>query len=239
MAITAETPVREIAAGQPAAVRVFERAGIDFCCGGGRKLQDACAASNANLEEVLAQLEAVAGSSDGPSKNWQSATLGELIRHIVESHHVYVREESPRLQALVEKVLSKHGDTHPELADVRQQFAELRTDLAHHMLKEEQVLFPYIERMETSVRNGDGVPTPFFGTVRNPVQAMMNEHDRAGELLKQIRVLTNDFQPPAGACPTYCAMLAGLEDFERDLHQHVHLENNILFPRAVRMEVSG
>lgn len=239
MAITAETPVRDIAAGQPGAVRVFERAGIDYCCGGGRKLKDACVASNSQLDDVLAQLEAAAGTVDEQSKNWQAASLAELIRHIVERHHAYVREESPRLQALIEKVLSKHGDSHPELSDVRQHFAELRTDLAHHMLKEEQVLFPYIERMEVSVTNGTGIPQPFFGTVRNPVQAMMNEHDGAGDVVRQIRELTNGYVPPEGACPTYHGMLAGLEEFERDLHQHVHLENNILFPRAVRMETSG
>ncbi|MBV8206929.1 MAG: iron-sulfur cluster repair di-iron protein [Acidobacteria bacterium] len=239
MNINAETPVREIAASHPAAVKILERAAIDYCCAGTRKLKDACEGGSARVEEVLAQLAALETEADNTAGNWTAASLGELIRHIVDRHHVYVREESPRVQAFIEKVLARHGEGHPELAEVRQQFAELRTDLAHHMLKEEQVLFPYVERMEKSVREGNGVPPPFFGTVRNPVQAMIAEHDQAGDILKSLRKLTNGFAPPEGACPTYCAMLAALREFEGDLHQHIHLENNILFPRAVRMEQEG
>lgn len=238
MSITSETQVRDIACAQPSSVRVFEKAGIDYCCGGARKLSDVCAANDLSVDELLQRLQQAEAEAQkvGDGEDWNLKPLWVLIRHIVEKHHAYVRENDVRLQALIEKVLSRHGDTHAELAEVRQKFAELRTDMAHHMLKEEQVLFPYIERMEKAVFAGQAVPPAFFGTVRNPVQAMMNEHDGAGDLIKQIRELTNGYTVPNGACPTYQAMLAGLDEFERDLHQHVHLENNILFPRAVRME---
>jgi len=241
MSITPETQVREIACAQPSSVRVFEKAGIDYCCGGARKLSDVCAANNLPLDELLqrlAQAEAEAQTLKN-GEDWSLKPLWVLMKHIVEKHHAYVRENDVRLQALIEKVLSRHGDTTPDLAEIRQKFAELRTDMAHHMMKEEQVLFPYIERMEKAVFAGQSVPPAFFGTVRNPVQAMMNDHDGAGDLVKQIRQLTNGYAVPEGACPTYQAMLRGLEEFERDLHQHVHLENNILFPRAVRMEQEG
>jgi regulator of cell morphogenesis and NO signaling len=237
MSISPETTVRDIAAEHPSTVRVFEKAGIDYCCGGARSLQEACDSGNLNVEELLARLQqAEAEALPADLHDWKAAKLSEVMTQIVERHHEYVRSESPRIQALITKVISRHGDTQPHLDEVRKRFETLSHDMSTHMMKEEQVLFPYIARMEQAVSAGKPIPPPFFGTVQNPVRAMMNEHDDAGVLTKEIRDLTSGYTPPASACPTYRAMLTGLSDFEQDLHRHVHLENNILFPRAVKLE---
>lgn len=239
MKISAETTVRDIAREQPSSVRVFEKAGVDYCCGGARSLHSVCESQNLDYSELLARLEAASAEAQCESSgehDWNSASLAELTKHIVDRHHEYVREETPRLEALIQKVCLRHGDTRLELASVKSLFEDLSAELSSHMLKEEQVLFPYIERMESAVQAGKKAPPAFFGTVKNPVRAMMNEHDAAGELMKKIRLLTGNYTPPENACPTFRSTLSGLEEFERDLHQHVHLENNILFPRAVKME---
>jgi regulator of cell morphogenesis and NO signaling len=237
MSISPETTVRDIAAEYPSTVRVFEKAGIDYCCGGARSLQEACDSGNLDVEELLARLQqAEAEALPADLRDWKAAKLSEVITQIVERHHEYVRSESPRIQALITKVISRHGDTQPHLDEVRKRFETLSHDMSTHMMKEEQVLFPYIARMEQAVSAGKPIPPPFFGTVQNPVRAMMNEHDDAGVLTKEIRDLTSGYTPPASACPTYRAMLTSLSDFEQDLHRHVHLENNILFPRAVKLE---
>jgi regulator of cell morphogenesis and NO signaling len=237
MSISPESTVRDIASEHPSTTRVFEKAGIDYCCGGARSLQEACDSKNLNVEDLLARLrQAEAEPLPADLRDWKAAPLSDVADHIVQRHHEYVRSESPRVQGLIEKVISRHGDTQPHLDAVRKRFEKLSGDMSTHMMKEEQVLFPYISRMEAAVNAGKPVPPPFFGTVQNPVRAMMNEHDDAGELAREIRELTSDYTPPASACPTYRAMLTGLHDFEQDLHRHVHLENNILFPRAVQLE---
>ena len=240
MTITAETSVREIAGQNPGAVRIFEKLGVDYCCGGGRSLQSVCEQHNIDFAELLARLQQAQEQAgrEPSSREWSSATLAEVIDEILQRHHVYVRDELPRLEPLIAKVASRHPEN-PNYAAILEDFRALSAELSTHMLKEEQVLFPYLRAMEASVSAGRGVPPAFFGTVQRPVHAMMLEHDGAGDLLKQIRTLTNDYTVPAGACPTTQAMFAGLEAFERDLHQHIHLENNILFPRAVRMEQEG
>jgi regulator of cell morphogenesis and NO signaling len=239
MKISEETTVRDIASEHPSSVRIFEKAGVDYCCGGARSLHSVCESQNLDYDELLARLEAAsaeAHSGTPGDQDWNCASLAELTKHIVERHHAYVREEAPRLEALIHRVCLRHGDTRPELASVKASFEELSAEMSSHMLKEEQVLFPYIERMESAAQVGKKAPPAFFGTVKNPVRAMMNEHDAAGELMKKIRLLTGNYTPPENACPTFRSTLSGLEEFERDLHQHIHLENNILFPRAVKME---
>lgn len=234
-----EKTVREIALEDPSSIRVFESLGIDYCCGGKRPLNEACSRANVDLDRVTLLLaNARRDANSGDRGAWDRKTLRELIHHIVESHHAYVRSETPRLEAMLTKVVSKHGAGHPELARIQDLFLAISQELSTHMLKEEQILFPYVERMEQSVLSGENVPAAFFGTVKAPIANMVAEHDDAGAVLAQIRNLTSEYTAPAGACPTFLGLYRGLEEFERDLHHHVHLENNILFPRAVAMEAS-
>jgi regulator of cell morphogenesis and NO signaling len=236
--ITAASTIRDIAREHPSTVRVFEKEGIDYCCGGAKSLETVCGAKNLEVAALIARLEQsfanIADDEDTP----ESASLSDVIDHIIRRHHHFVRTESARVEALIAKVVSRHGDGEPQLKDLQATFDELTQELSSHMMKEEQVLFPYVVRLENAVSAGEAAPPAFFGTVKNPVRTMMSEHENAGALLARIRELTGNFVAPEHACPTYRAMLAGLEDFERDLHRHVHLENNILFPRAVELESS-
>ncbi len=237
MILNPNQTVREIAMENPAAVRVFESFGIDYCCGGRKSLQEACAAGGVPVERVLQSLSREAQTSrPQAAENWQDAPLSELTAHIVEKHHAFVKRETPRLQALLEKVRAAHGASRPELARIAESFHAMAYELRTHMFKEEQILFPYVQRLEAAAHEkGRRLRAP-FGTVANPISAMMAEHDSAGEHLKRIRAASRNFTLPDDACPTYAALYAGLEEFERDLHLHVHLENNILFPRAVELE---
>ena len=237
MLITLEKTVREIATENPSSIRVFESLGIDYCCGGKRSLTDACARADIDIDGVLILLAKADRDSQAPeSGEWNARPLRDLIAHIVEQHHGFVRQETPRIESLLSKVAAKHGPAHPEIAQIEQLFTAIGQELSTHMLKEEQVLFPYIERMEQAVLNGTPVPPAFFGSVKRPIANMIADHDDAGALLAQIRELSNAYTAPGGACPTFLALYRGLQEFERDLHRHVHLENNILFPRAVEME---
>jgi len=159
-----------------------------------------------------------------------------LIGHITSNHHVFVREESPRINALAAKVVGVHGTNHPELLQVQQTFSALAEELRVHLMKEELVLFPYVLLMEESALAGEPAPPAMFGTVMNPVRMMMQEHDGAGDSLRSLRAVTADYQIPQDACISYRTLYQALQDFEADLHQHIHLENNILFPRAIAME---
>jgi regulator of cell morphogenesis and NO signaling len=239
MQTTLEKTVRDIALETPSSIRVFESLGIDYCCGGKRPLSDACSHANVDPDRLLELLENAKRESHAPEAGeWQAKSLGEMISYVVGKHHGYVRQETPRIAALLSKVNAKHGPAHPEIAQIDQLFSAISQELATHMLKEEQVLFPYVERMEQAVHGGDPVPPPFFGTVQRPIANMVAEHDDAGAILSQIRGLSNGYLAPLGACPSFLALYRGLEEFEHDLHQHVHLENNILFPRAIEMEAA-
>jgi len=235
MNLTTDTTVRELALEIPAATRVFEKMGIDYCCGGNRSLADACATAGVEFKDVQMELT-LAAHANAETPDFQTTTLENLINHIVVKHHSFTRLEIARLNALLEKVCSAHGQNHPELFQINVLFHELGADLETHMGKEERVLFPYVIRMEAAARQLVPLFRPPFGTVANPVRMMMLEHDRAGELLKQIRALSLDFVAPGDGCISYQTLYAALEGLEKDLHQHIHLENNILFPRAVEME---
>jgi len=237
MTITAAQTVGQIATDAPGATREFEKLGIDYCCGGTRTLGEACAQANVNLDDVLARLQRnAAAPSPVGEQDWQTWSLSDLIAHINGTHHVFVRSECPRIQALAVKVVKVHGKNHPELLAVQDQFSALVGELRAHLMKEEQVLFPYVVRMEQSVLAGQPVPPAMFGTVVNPIRMMMSEHDGAGDALRQLRSLTRDYEAPPDACISYRTLFAALQEFEADLHQHIHLENNILFPRAAAME---
>ncbi len=231
-----ETRLKEIAVSSPAAAQILEEAGVDYCCGGGRSLHDGCAEAGISAEEILARLSA-SGAQVGPEDaNWMSAPMGELTEHIRQKHHGYVREAIPRVNALFEKVKAKHGARRPEIAAIEGLFHQLGQEMIAHMQKEEMILFPYIERLERWRNGGAALERPFFQSVRNPIQMMVNEHDAAGNLAKQIRQASSEYTPPADACASYQRLYTELHEFEADLHLHVHLENNILFPRAVEME---
>lgn len=235
---TATETVREIALKQPASIRVFEKFGIDYCCGGRKPLSEACTAQNLSLDSVIAALEAASTDPAPAAEDWTIASLSSLSEHITSVHHAYVKQELPRLALLAEKVVARHGDTQAELPAIQKILEELDEELIAHLAKEEAVLFPYIARLERSMRDGNARPRSSFGTIANPVAMMTQEHDAAGALMAEIRNLSHDFVPPAGACPTYRAFYGGLQEFEQDLHRHVHLENNILFPRAIELEAS-
>lgn len=230
MPISAAQTIREIAVQNPAATRVFERLGLDYCCGGHKPLADACADAKLSLNDVLRSLEQ-AEPAPAAVQDWKSASLTELANHIIETHHGYVKSESPRIAALLAKVVRVHGQNHPELLKVQEDFLALASELESHMMKEEQILFPYILQLD-----GGYAGECRFGTVRNPIHMMTMEHDNAGNLLREIRSASANFQPPADACVSYQTLYRALLEFEADLHQHIHLENNILFPRAIALE---
>ena len=238
MAIASTKTVGEIAAELPNVIREFEKLGIDYCCGGTRTLGEACAEAKLSVEEVLQRLEksAAATASNSGDIDWQEEALADLIAHINGTHHVFVREECPRIEALAAKVAGVHAANHPELQAVQAVFGGLAQELHVHLMKEEQILFPYVIRLEESSFEGRPAPPAMFGTVMNPVRMMMQEHDGAGEALRTLRQVTNDYALPQDACASFRALYEALKGFEADLHQHIHLENNILFPRAVAME---
>jgi regulator of cell morphogenesis and NO signaling len=236
MTVTTQT-VREIALENPASIRVFEKFGIDYCCGGRMPLADACAARNLAVDDVIASLRSAEKAQVSESDDWTKKPLAGLVSHIVGTHHAYVMRELPRLAELAKKVVNRHGDTKPELPTIQSKLAQLDEELKQHLGKEELVLFPYIVKLEHAIDEGSPKPHGCFGPVANPIAMMTQEHDAAGALMAEIHQLSQNFTPPAGACPTFHAFYNGLNDFERDLHQHIHLENNILFPRAIQMEV--
>ena len=220
MLITNETKVGQIAAEHPMATRVFARHGIDFCCGGGRPLQDVCERKGLDVESILYEIRAELTEDPSCSVRWDRAELGDLIDHIITAYHRPLSEERPRLELMARKVNRAHGDKMPDvLPELLSTFVELKAELDAHMMKEEQILFPLI-------RSGQGARSSA------PMSVMEHEHESAGRALERLRHLTNDYTAPEGACNTWRALWVGLEQFETDMHEHIHLENNILFPRA-------
>jgi regulator of cell morphogenesis and NO signaling len=236
--INSETTVKEVALHMPESTRLFEQLKIDYCCGGNQPLAQACASAGLDVVTVMEMLGEVAKSSSQDESVWdgQNASLPELIAHILDTHHVFTKSEMTRLETLTGKVIEAHGRNHPELIDVGDLVNRLCADLKPHMFKEEQVLFPYILAMSRAAVQHQPRPFAPFGTVNNPVRMMMKEHDNAGEILRELRVITSDYKVPPDACMTYQTLYQALENFERDLHQHIHLENNLLFPKALDLE---
>jgi regulator of cell morphogenesis and NO signaling len=236
MSFTRTTRVGDIAAANPGAKRVLEEAGVDYCCGGAKPLNEACMHAGVSAEEILRRLQVHRQPASPEEAQWASARLADLTKHIVEKHHNYVRGAVPRVSALLRKVLAKHGESHPELARIEKEFLGLGREMSAHMQKEEQILFPYIEKLERATEGKEELEPPFFQTVRNPVHMMIEEHDAAGRALQVIRRLSAGYRTPAEECQSYREVYRSLEEFEADMHTHVHLENNILFPRAVELE---
>ena len=228
--------VGEVVASDFRTAAVFQRFGIDFCCGGRRSLAVACKAATADpavLRDALAALPPKDAAADDLTQ-W---SLSRLTAHIVATHHAYIRSSGPTIGRYLEKLVQVHGERHPELAQIEQTFSQMIRELEPHMMKEEHVLFPYIDKL-AQASAGQPVSCP-FGTVANPIRMMESEHEDAGEQMRLIRELSRDFQPPADGCTTYRVCFAELERFESDLHRHVHLENNVLFPGAMAAETAA
>ncbi len=236
MDITPQTHVSEIVIHNPAATRVFHRYGIDFCCGGKRPLGDVCEERRLDVEQVRQEIESLA-PGEAEEQDWSAAPLAGIVDHILARYHDPLRQELPRLTAMAEKVVNAHGQKLPAvLPPLASRLRELRTELESHMMKEERVLFPFVVALEKSRQAGRPAPRAPFGSVDGPIAMMEAEHEDAGRLLAEMRELTGGYALPEWACNTFRALFAGLEDLEREMHLHVHLENHVLFPRAAEME---
>lgn len=219
----------ELVTERPSAARVLERFGLDYCCGGAATLSEATAAAGIDPQVVLDEL---AGLDPSPVPDWAAMGPGELVEHLVTTHHAYLHRELPRLAALAAKVAEVHGERHPELLEVRRTYDALHADLSPHLFKEERVLFPAVQELEGAA----AMPWFPFGTTAGPISMMLLEHDRAGELLARLRELTGDYRVPDDGCASYRALYEGLAELEADTHLHVHKENNVLFPMVRDLE---
>lgn len=235
MSIETTTSLAEIILRFPAAARLFERLGLDYCCGGHQTLAQACQALGLDPADIITQLSEQ-DSSATPHHDWSAESLETLIDHIISTHHAYTRKELARLAPLMTKVKTVHGAEHPELVQIAYAFQALDDDLIPHLMKEENILFPYIRNLEESRRTGTPPPPSCFGTVANPIYMMNKEHDEAGVLLRRMRELSKGFSLPADACASFRNLYEGLEALEHDLMQHIHLENHLVFPRALKLE---
>lgn len=215
---------------------VFTKFGIDFCCKGGRTIDEACEKKGINPSEVLKEVEAVLEVKNDGGVDFNSWPLDLLAEYIEKTHHKYVEEKTQVLLQFLDKLCKVHGSQHLELFEINELFVESSRDLAVHMKKEELILFPFVKKMAGSHLSGQPVAMPPFGTVENPIAMMKEEHENEGERFRRIAELSNNYTPPADACNTYKVTFAMLDEFERDLHKHIHLENNILFPKAVALE---
>ncbi len=228
--------IREIAIEMPGTTRVFEDLQIDYCCGGNRPFAEACESAGISPDSVEEKIaEAVRNVNDDVIQSDQLSPA-KLIDLIVEKHHEFTKQELKRLAPLMAKVVRKHGEANLFLSDLQQMFEKLTEDLIPHMQKEELILFPFVKNLEVSSITGQPCAAAPFGSVRNPIGMMKSEHDEAGRLLREIRQLTSDFTAPESACPSFRALYFGLEELEKDLHLHIHRENNLLFPMAEQME---
>ena len=214
---------------RPALARELERRSLDYCCGGQHTLAEACARQGLDADETITALSAVPGGDIAP---WATFGPVELVDHLEATHHAYLHDEFPRLTALAGKVAQVHSGRHPELLEVQRLYGELRDDLEPHLAREERVLFPMIRELAAA----DTPPAFHCGTLRNPISAMLREHDQAGDLLAQLRALTDGYVIPDDACASYTALYTGLEELEADTHLHVHKENNLLFPAVIELE---
>jgi len=217
------------------AADVFKKHGIDFCCGGGVSVAEICKRKQidfATIESELAALD-IQISESHDFNNWE---LDFLVDYIIQTHHKYVLENIPLIFQYAKKVAKVHGHHYTETIKIRDLFRSLAEELTAHLQKEEHILFPFIKRMVRAKKEGLPMPSPPFGTVRNPISMMEKEHENAGGIFKEIAELTNNYLSPKGACNTFRVLYAKLKEFQEDLHQHIHLENNILFPKAIGLE---
>ncbi|SFN73547.1 regulator of cell morphogenesis and NO signaling [Bizionia echini] len=229
-------PIGEFVADDFRTAAVFSNYGIDFCCKGHRTVEEVCNKNGVNPDELLNKLDAVLNSNSNNAIDYKSWPLDLLADYIEKTHHRYVEEKIPVLRQFLDKLCRVHGGNHPELFKINELFTGSAGELSAHMKKEELILFPFIKKMVKASLDGQAIEAPHFGTVENPIAMMMEEHDNEGERFRKIALITNNYTPPADACNTYKVTFAMLEEFEKDLHLHIHLENNILFPEAAKLE---
>lgn len=225
-----------IVAGIPASVPVFERFGIDYCCDRHQSLAAACRAAGQSIAEVVQSLVQAERAIQSPTSTWAEASLGDLMKHIVDKHHTHCRQEFSRLGPLLNELARKHGEQHPELRQIQSLFSRLSSAMTMHLLKEEQTLFPMIASMEEARNRKQPLPRLPFGTIRNPITMMGYEHDETALPLRGIRQASGGYQAPADVDSSCQAVFQALKEFEQDMHQHVYLEDYILFPRAIALE---
>ena len=214
---------------------VFKKYGIDFCCGGGITIEKACKKNKVDYKTLKKEL-LFTEETQNRSHDYDNWELNFLIDHIINIHHAYVEESIPILFQYANKVAKVHGHHYKEVVQINDLFTEVAQELSAHMKKEELILFPYMKQLIKADNEGKLLSPPPFGSVNNPIQMMEHEHENVGDIFKTISELTNNYTPPEGACNTFKALYAKLEEFEQDLHLHIHLENNILHPKAILLE---
>jgi len=228
--------IGELVAADYRKAEVFRKFGLDFCCGGAKTLKDACSKRGVNVEEVEAALEQIENMPITSGQDFNSWSLDFLADYILATHHKYVVNSLPMLYELTRKVARVHGDRHPELLEIASHFNNVAEELSSHMQKEEHILFPYIKELYNAKVAGSKISPPPFGTIQNPINMMEAEHVAVGDEFETIKTLSNNYTLPVDACTSYRVLFSKLEEFEKDLHQHIHLENNILFPKAIELE---
>lgn len=237
MKITQENIIGELVAQDYRTAAVFKKYGIDFCCQGNRTILDASTKKQIDPALVLEDLEKVTTERGNDATDYKSWPLDLLADYIEKKHHRYVDEKILEIKPYLDKICRVHGNTHPELYEIQEEFNASAGELTAHMKKEEFILFPFVRKLARARQEGAGVTSPQFGTVQNPVKMMMDEHSVEGDRFSRIESLTNHYTPPTDACGTYQVTFALLKEFEQDLHLHIHLENNILFPKTIALEM--
>lgn len=232
MNFTENTQIGELVASDYRFASVFQSFGIDYCCNGNRTISDACKAKELDEDEVIYNLQSILMTDRTESIDFKNSSLSFLAEYIETKHHKYVETKIPELQAYLNKIVDVHGASHPELAEINALFTASSKELTAHMKKEELILFPYIKKLNSTEETKSKV----FETVEVPIEMMYHEHDTEGERFRQIEKLSNNYTPPSDACNTYKVTFALLKEFQEDLHLHIHLENNILFPKAIALE---
>ena len=236
MTIQENQIIGELVAKDYRAASVFKKYNIDFCCQGNRTINDACVAKNIDQKSVVSDLNALMDSNTENTTDFKSWPLDLLADYIEKKHHRYVEEKTSEIKPYLDKICRVHGERHPELFEINEHFNATAGELAMHMKKEELILFPFIKKMAKAKHENSILDAPKFGTVQNPIQMMMDEHTAEGERFSKIDALSNNYTAPEDACNTYKVTFALLQEFEQDLHLHIHLENNILFPKAIELE---
>ncbi|SRR5690554_211287 len=236
MKITQNTTIGEIVAHDFRTAALFSKLGIDFCCRGNRTIEEVSQKKGLDATQLQRELDEILQKTESGSIDFKSWPLDLLADYVEKTHHRYIEEKTPVLLAFLHKLCKVHGERHPELFEINRLFTESAQDLAAHLKKEELILFPFVRKMVNARITGKKFERPQFGTVENPIEMMKHEHDTEGERFREIARLTNHYTAPADGCNTYRTAFLMLEEFEQDLHKHIHLENNILFPNALALE---
>ncbi len=231
-----EMTLAQIVTNNYKAARIFEKYDLDFCCKGNKPLRQACSEKGLNPSEINKELLNVEASASGMDSRFNSWELDFLVDYIINMHHRYVRDTIPVISAHSQKVLAAHGKNHPELSEIAEIFTAVYKDLRQHLIKEEEILFPHIKKLVKVKNKSMKYEAPYFGKIANPIKMMEAEHETAGDGLFEIRRLASNYVIPVDACNTFAVYFKELKEFEEDLHKHVHLENNILFPRSIELE---